>query len=96
MATLYITEFAPGGLNVVQAAICPPLAQQTVPIGAGSAASAAFGTSTGLVRLQPDATCSIAFGFNPSATAAAMRLSAGQTEYFVVQPGSKVAAITNT
>ena len=38
----------------------------------------------------------IPFGADPTATADSKRMAAGQTEYFTVAPGDKVAVITNT
>lgn len=104
MATLYVTEFARQGrdlagyLNQNGAPEQPPVAEQTVAIGASSAASNAFNASTAIVRLHTDAICSVEFGASPTASATKMRMAAGQTEYFAVTPGSgfKVAVITNT
>lgn len=104
MATLYVTEFAKQGrdasgyLNQNGACEQPPVAEQTVAIGASSAASSAFNASTAIVRLHTDAICSVEFGAAPTAAATKMRLAAGQTEYFAVVPGSgfKVAVITNS
>jgi len=109
MATLYIGEYTGlGDMNPngptrrlsSEIAQTPPAAEQTVAISASSAASAAFGTSTYLVRLHTDAICSIAFGTaagsTPTATAANARMAANQTEYFAVVPGQKVAVITNS
>ena len=100
MATLYVTEFAGLGSDPngsVQAVAGPPLAEQTVAIGVSSAASAAFNPATTVVRLHTDAICSFKIGGNaPAATASSARMIAGQTEYFRVQPGDKVAVITNT
>lgn len=104
MATLYVTEFARQGrdlagyLNQNGCPEQPPVAEQTVAIGASSAASAAFNANTSIVRLHADAICSVEFGAAPTAATTTMRMVAGQTEYFTVVPGSalKVAAITNT
>lgn len=107
MATLYVTEFtglgfAPlprqwgGGPAPAQAAPQPAAAEQTVAIGGSSAQSAAFGATTNYLRLHADAICSVKFGANPTATAASARMAAGQTEYFIVSPGMKVAVITNS
>lgn len=107
MATLYITEFQAlgqaglptngyGPNGPTQAAQQPPTAEQTVAIGGVSVASAAFNAATTLVRLHTDAICSIEFGAAPTATATTARMAAGQTEYFGVLPGMKVAVITNT
>jgi len=98
MATLYITEFADSGFLTGPVAVArgPAIAEQTVAIAAGTAQSTAFQNNTRLVRLHTDAICSVAFGSNPTATAAKARMAANQTEYYQVTPGSKVAVITNT
>lgn len=111
MATLYITEFQAlgqaglptngyGPNGPTQAAQQPPVAaDQTVAIAAGSASSAAFNAATVLVRLHTDAICSVLFGLpgaTPTALTTSARMVAGQTEYFGVLPGMKVAVIANT
>jgi hypothetical protein len=58
--------------------------------------SSAFGSRTKLVRIETDSICSIAFGSNPTATTARMRMAADTVEYFVVNSGDKVAVIANT
>ena len=73
----------------------PAQASQTVAIGGGSVQSSAFGPTTQYIRVHSDAICSLAFGPNPTAVATVMRMAANQTEYFHVQPGHKVAAISN-
>jgi hypothetical protein len=107
MATLYITEFKGAaqqvgerswgaGPGVVSFAAQPPLAEQTVAIAGSSAQSNALSANTYLVRVSTDAICSVLFGSNPTATTASARMAAGQTEYFGVAPGMKVAVISNT
>jgi len=99
MAVLYINEFSvTGGRSNfdIQGALVAPIVSQTVAITAGSVASAAFNTNTNFVRVNTDAVCSVAFGSAPTATAAKMRLAQNQTEYFSVNPGDKVAVITNS
>lgn len=95
MATLYITEFRYIGDRGVQAAECPPLADQTVSIGGGSLQSAAFNDGTKFIRVHTDTNCSVLVGANPTATTGKLRIAAGQTEYFSVQGGQKIAVITN-
>ena len=99
MATLYVTEFAGvGGDNqgaTVGVLAQPPVAEQTVAIGGGSLASAAFNALTTFVRLHSDVICSVEFGAAPTASATTARMAAGQTEYFHVVAGQKVAVITN-
>jgi hypothetical protein len=99
MAVCYISEYAgtqfQGG-NVTS----PPQelsSDQTVAIGAGSVQSVAFKATTNLVGITADSVCSIAFGPNPTATATNKRIAANTAPiYFGVQPGWKVAVITNT
>jgi hypothetical protein len=102
LATVYITEFS--GLARTQlggdfgtSPIAPKVAGQTVAIGGASVASTAFNASTTLIRVHTDAICSIEVGgVAPVATATSARLAAGQTEYYGVTPGDKLAVITNT
>lgn len=102
MATLYITEFSDISVsfvrgNLAQIATQPPVVDQTpVAISGASAQSAAFNANTTLVRIHTDSICSILFGTNPTAATTNARLVAGQTEYFGVAPGMKVAVIANT
>ncbi len=100
MATVFIEEFGdagPGrGGQVLQAGMQPSLTTQTVAIGGSSTQSSAFNAATRFVRIHTDAICSYAFGANPTATSSKPRMAAGQTEYFAVTPGHKVAIITNT
>jgi orotate phosphoribosyltransferase len=48
------------------------------------------------VRVHTDAICSIAYGANPTATINSFRMNANTTEYFGVNPGDKIAVISNT
>jgi len=99
MAKIYITEheypryFLGSPLPVVS---MPPIVSQTVTIGGASAQSAAFNAATKLVCIHSDAICSIEFGSNPTATTSSKRVAANSSEYFEVNPGDKVAVITNT
>lgn len=99
MATLYVTEFATmpviGGV-AVQIAPRPALATQTIAISGASTQSSAFGATTRYIRIHTDAICSTAVGSNPTATTSGERLAADNTEYFAVQPGDKIAVISNT
>ena len=103
--TLYIAEYqdwpstgtATGNFQVVRD---PPIAEQTITIGASSAKSNAFNPQTRIVRLHSDSVCSIAIGPQATITAAAtnQRMAANQTEYKLVvnNAGHGVAVITNT
>ena len=96
MAVLYITEYS--AISIPDAPIAPgeAIASQTVAIGGSSTQSSAFNAQTRYVRLHTDAICSILFGSNPTATATTARMAADATEYFSVNPSTKVAVITNT
>lgn len=100
MAVVYISEYAEAP-NIKTGQMLPvgqepSLAEQTVAIGVGSVQSAAFNAKTKFVRLHTDAICSVKFGSNPTATATTPRMAANSTEFFGVNPGDKVAIITNT
>lgn len=98
-ATLYVSEFtqtAPrlSGLPLAQA---PAAVLQNVAVSGTSAQSSAFSSATRLVRLFADAAmCVVVGGTSPTATITSQPMAANQTEYFLVNPGDKVAAITCT
>lgn len=95
--TLYITEYEGASPVTYQAALAPPLASSTVAVSASSAQSVAFNGRTKLVRLHCDVVCNVQVGgTSPTATASSARLAAGQTEYFAVAPGDRVAVIAGT
>lgn len=56
-----------------------------------STQSAAFGSSTNLIRVIADADVYLEFGANPTATAVSIRVPANSVEYFSVEPGQRVA-----
>lgn len=94
--TLYVTEFpGPPAISVYyQAVNTPALANQTIAIAGASAQSAAFATTTKIVRVHTDVACHVVVGgANPTATTSSMRMGEGATEYFVVTPGQKLAVI---
>ena len=100
MSTLYVTEYPglgsePSGPQA-QAAVCPPLAEQTVAIGATHAESSAFGRKP--TGSMPRRRYLFVFvrGKAPVATTGSGRFIAGQTEYFAVTPGDKLSVIANT
>lgn len=102
MAILYVTEYSDEGQTVrgmapVAAVNATTVDQTPVTFGA-TTQSAAFASTTVLVRIHTNSICSIAFGTNPTATTSNKRMAADQTEYFSVPVGQsyKVAAIINT
>lgn len=95
-ATVYIDEYRFNNTVTYQAVLTPPVASQTVAIGGSSTQSAAFNSATYMIRIHADAICSILIGgTNPVATTTNARFVAGQTEYFLVKPGDKLAVISN-
>lgn len=94
-ATVYVSEFG-NFQGLYQAALVPEITHQTIAITGASVLSNAFNVGTHLIRVESDATCSVQIGGNsPIATATSMRVSAGVPEYFIVQPGQRLAVITN-
>jgi hypothetical protein len=99
MATLYISEYSilpqmSGGQPMI--APEPSLTTQTVTPISSSAQSAAFNAQTHYIAICCDGIFSYAVGANPTATTAKMRVPADQILFMAVQPGDKIAAITNT
>ncbi len=96
-ATLYLTEFKDSPPVTYQAAPMPANVNQTVAIGGGSLQSSAFAWNTILIRVHCDVICNVNIGgVSPTATTSSMRMAAGQTEYFQVKAGDKLAVIAGT
>lgn len=68
---------------------------QQLPISGTSAQSDPMDSATCFVRVHTDTTCRIAFGPDPTASAASQRLPAGATEFYGIRPGTKVAVISS-
>jgi len=83
-------------MQVVRGSSC--LARQVLSVGAGSISSQAFGGDTKGVRIWTDTKMAFRFGIAGGAQPVALPtdegMSAGQTEYFVVQPGEFFAVIS--
>src|SRR6266852_45228 len=100
MSVLYLAELnaiGGGGNHPISGAQWPPVAEQTVSITGASVQSVIVNKNTTLLRINVDATCSIAIGLNPTATVLTARLASNQTEYFSIPPNSnyKIAVIAN-
>lgn len=96
MAKLYISEYQSRGVvsgSTVEVAREPSVDQ--VVTFSTETKSAAFASTTHLVRLHADAKCSVKFGASPTATTNSKKLAADSTEYFAVEPGHKVSVIAN-
>jgi hypothetical protein len=99
MPSVRIEEFQHlhnGMTGYAAAAMFPVIAFQQVAIGAGTVQSTTFNDATRFIRVQAEGIACIDIGQNPTATAAKLRLTAGQTEYYGVSPGWKLACITTT
>ena len=98
MAKAYISEYSE--LPVLTGKVVPtgmePAAAEQVVTFTTTTQSAAFGTNTRYIRVHVDAICSYKFGANPTATTSTPRMAASSTEFFGVNPGDKVAFVTNT
>lgn len=81
--------------NSIPAGREPGIVQQ-VPIGGSSQQSAPFSPNTSFVRVHADSPCRIAFGPDPVAGAASVRMSGGATEFFGVMPGQRLAVISSS
>jgi hypothetical protein len=84
MSKLYISEY----LDSAQTE--PAIAEQTLEIGVVSAQSEPFDSRTKSIRLHVEASCSIAFGAEPVATAENGRLAADTSETRNVSPGGRL------
>lgn len=96
MAILYISEYTQQQISQPTVGTEPSVANQAVTFTGTPGQSAAFRSDTKMVRIHPDGICSIKFGTNPTAATTDARMVAGQTEYFLISPGYKISAITNT
>lgn len=95
MAKLYITECSNiGTASGAQVLKMPPVATQVVDFSGGVTSSNPYNRSTWVIRVQTDAICSVRFDGSASTTSH-MRMGAGQTECFQVQPGEKLSVIAN-
>jgi hypothetical protein len=99
MALLDVTEYreltVTGVGHIVMAGQEPAVLTQQVAITPGSLQSAPLSDVTRFVRIHADATCRVAVGSNPVASASSMRMVAGGTEYLGVLPGLKIAVIAS-
>lgn len=106
MAALYVSEYAnlgytSNGVIEFGAAAHEWVTDQTVAIGASSAASEPFNVATGYIMLAADHDCSIAWTnageATNDATASGMRIAANaKPTMFGVTAGMLVSVITNS
>jgi len=98
MAKLYISEYNKLGSGYDNIVVAEPASVEQTPVAIGGTTtqSQAFAANTRIIRVHTDVICSVAVGVNPAATTNSKRMIAGQTEYFAVTPGHKIAVISNT
>lgn len=99
MAECTIGEYPSGppmGMQAVSGSAC--LARQALAVGSVSSVSQPFGGDTKSVRIWTDTKMAWRFGKAGQAPATALTtdegMSAGQTEYFPVNPGDTFACIS--
>lgn len=73
----------------------PSRTVQQIDITGASESSDPVSDVTRFVRVHADTTCRIAFGKNPVATSASQRLPGGATEFYGIDPGTKIAVIAS-
>lgn len=99
MAVLDITEYQfiarDGRGSFVPTGMEPAITTQQLAIGV-NVVSNAFNENTTLVRVHADAPCRIEISPAPTATAASKRMAGGQTEYFGVRAGHRIAVVSTT
>lgn len=100
MADIYITEYALLARDWnnfhIAAGAEPNLAEQKVSNPAVSTQSSAFNARTRFIMVHAQAAAHIAIGANPTAATTGHRLAAGETRFYGVTGGHKLAAINGT
>ena len=96
MPVLHVAEFEKLGKGsrgeMIPICEMPPIAEQAITYTT-NVVSAAFNESTRFIRVKPlGGVAHIAVGASPAATASSTPLSDGETEYFSVINGDKIAA----
>lgn len=97
---VYITEYSKlatddNGHTVASGAE-PSVAEQRVTVSGTSAQSAAFTEQTDFVMIHTTEVVCLKFGTDPTATNDRHRMAAGETRFYGVKSGSKVAVIQGT
>lgn len=97
---LYITEYAflarDGANYHIAAGREPAIAEQTVSVSGTSAQSSAFNAQTRFVMIHASESLHLLFGDNPTAVVTKHKMASGETRFYGVNPGDKVAAIAGS
>jgi hypothetical protein len=100
MAFSYVTEYARGAQvengQLLQVGAEPPLNAERVANAGATTQGSAFNAKTKFIMVHTDSICSYKIGANPTAVTSEGRMAAGETRYFGVNPGDKIAFILNT
>lgn len=94
---VYVSEFTRLTVDDNGARLpCPPVpaaAEQAVAVGGSSAQSAAFGANVRFVQVHATEPAGLAFGADPTAVDNRHVIGEGETRWYAVVPGHKLAAI---
>lgn len=97
---VYVTEYArlarDGNNFHVAAGAEPAVANQLRTVSGASAQTAAFNEQTAFVMVHTTEIVCLAFGADPTAVTTAHRVAAGETRFYGVNAGDKLAAIVGT
>ncbi len=100
MATLYISEFATCAIDARGQPVAAPdypttMPDQVVDITVSSLQSQPFSGHTRFIQFTTDARCSIVISENPVATTINGPVNVGDKQFVGVQPGHRIAVISN-
>ena len=92
MATLWITVFEHAG----EVALGDPIQELTVTFTSSTQSAAITGTlrKRKRVRIFSDADCNVSWGANPTASGTTIPMGAENPEYFDIEAGYLIAAVT--
>lgn len=100
MAFSYVTEYCRGAQiengQLLQVGEEPIVAAERVANAGASTQGSAFNAKTKFIMVHADSICSYKIGANPVAVVGEGRMAAGETRYFGVYPGHKIAFVLNT
>lgn len=94
-ANCYIREYKALGGTQIPIAQEPGVDQSPISLAGGAVSSAAFATTTHMIRLICGTSASVLFGASPTATTSNSPVPALLPEYFGVAPGQVVSIISN-
>jgi hypothetical protein len=97
---VYITEYAALARDAynfhISAGKEPAAAEQVMTISGTSSQSAVFNEQTAFIMVHTTEVACLAFGSNPTAVSNRHRVGAGETRFYGVNPGHRMAAIVGT